>query len=301
MTASPYEAETIWDLVAARAELSRHRPMFRDGADRLITFGDFRASAEQVAAGLHAVGVTAGTPVTWQLPTTIETIVLSAALARLRALQNPILHIYREREVTVAIRGTRPKVIIIEPEWRGVDYAAMTESVLASLGYPAARSDGNGMDRNGDCERPIVLDIGQLPTGDPADLPVWTRCDKDEVRWIYYTSGTTSEPKGVMHTDGTLLAGGQGLALALQLSDEDVGSIAFPFAHIAGPDYLVAMLLCGFQAVVLEAFVASEAVEIFRRHGVTMAGGSTAFYQAFLAEHSPVAAPPSLPRSSMPS
>ncbi len=87
-----------------------------------------------------------------------------------------------------------------------------------------------------------------------------------------------------MHTDGTLLAGGKGLALALGVSETDIGSVAFPFAHIAGPDYLVTMLLSGFQAVVLEAFVPAEAVEVLRRHGVTMAGGSTAFYQAFLAE-----------------
>jgi len=290
-----FDAETIWDLVVARSELSYDRPMFRDASDRMITFGDFRSSAEQIAAGLYSIGVTAGTPVTWQVPTTIETIVLAASLARLRALQNPILHIYREREVTAAVRGTRPKVIVIEPEWRGLDYAAMTESVLTGLGYPPARWDGDGGDRDGAGERPVVLDIGHLPIGRPADLPPVTRRDKDEVRWIYYTSGTTSEPKGAQHSDRTLLAGGKGLALALQLSEDDVGSIAFPFAHIAGPDYLVAMLLCGFQSVVLETFVPSEAVEIFRRHGVTMAGGSTAFYQAFLAEQRKTPDVPAIP------
>jgi len=285
LTDSPYDATTIWDLVVARSELSSDRPMLRDASDRMLTFGDFRSSAEQVAAGLHSVGVGDGTPVTWQVPTTIETIVLSAALARLGALQNPILHVYREREVTAAVRGTRPKVIIIKPEWRGTDYAAMTESVLAALGYPPPRWDGDGGDPKGDGERPIVLNLDHLPIGNPAELPPPVRSGgEDPVRWIYYTSGTTSEPKGVMHTDGTLLAGGKGLALALGVSETDIGSVAFPFAHIAGPDYLVTMLLSGFQAVVLEAFVPAEAVEVLRRHGVTMAGGSTAFYQAFLAE-----------------
>src|SRR5580700_5135690 len=95
----PWGARTIWQLVAARADLSPDRPMLQDASGRMLTFGDFKRSAEQVAAGLHGAGVTEGTPVTWQIPTTIETIVLSAALARLGALQNPILHIYREREV----------------------------------------------------------------------------------------------------------------------------------------------------------------------------------------------------------
>jgi len=130
----------------------------------------------------------------------------------------------------------------------------------------------------------VVCAYDTLPSGDPASLPPPPSGDGNPVRWIYYTSGTTSEPKGVQHTDATLLAGGRGLAVALDMGPTDVGSIAFPFAHIAGPDYLVTMLSAGFPAVILEAFVPADAVAVYRRHGVTMAGGSTAFYQAFLTE-----------------
>ncbi len=258
--------------------------MLHDASARMLTFGDFRRSAEQVAAGLYGAGVREGTPVSWQTPTTIETIVVTAALSRLGALQNPILHIYREREVEAAFAGLRPEFIVIMPQWRGVDYQTMTEGVLASLGYPPARWDGDGGDRYGAGKRPVVLNVQHLPIGDPRDLPEPPAMSTDPVRWVYFTSGTTSEAKGVMHTDGTLLAGGRGLATALQLTEADVGSVAFPFAHIAGPDYLVTMLLSGFPAVVVETFVPSEATELFRRCGVTVAGGSTAFYQAFLAE-----------------
>ena len=69
---------------------------------------------------------------------------------------------------------------------------------------------------------------------------------------------------------------------ALDMSPDDVGSIAFPFAHIAGPDYLVTMLSLGFPAVMVEAFSAPDVLPLFRRHGVTMVGGSTAFYVAYL-------------------
>jgi len=68
------------------------------------------------------------------------------------------------------------------------------------------------------------------------------------------------------------------------MSADDLGSIAFPFSHIAGPDYLLMMLSAGFGAVLVEAFDPATAVAAYRELGVTMCGGSTAFYQMFLNE-----------------
>src|SRR3954451_8142117 len=113
----------------------------------------------------------------------------------------------------------------------------------------------------------VDLALG-VPDGDAAGLPA-PPSNGTDVRWVYYTSGTTSEPKGVQHTDQTLMAGGRGLAAALDMSPEDIGSIAFPYSHIAGPDYMLMMLAAGFGAVLVEAFVPADAVEAFRRLGVT--------------------------------
>lgn len=88
----------------------------------------------------------------------------------------------------------------------------------------------------------------------------------------------------MLHTDRSLIAGGSCLAHALRLTADDVGSMAFPYAHIAGPDYTVMLLLYGFPAVMFEHFALPDALEGYRRHGVTVAGGSTAFYSMFLAE-----------------
>ncbi|MDX2678894.1 class I adenylate-forming enzyme family protein [Streptomyces soliscabiei] len=254
-------SRTLWELLARRADLTPDRRVLLQ-EDRALTFGELRARAERTAAGLHDLGVRPGTVVAWQLPTRLETAVLSFALARLGAVQSPVIPFYRDREVGFALRESKAEFFAVPGVWRGFDHTEMARR-LGAKGVFEAYDD--------------------LPEGDPAVLPA-PPADGVSVRWIYWTSGTTSDPKGVLHTDRSLIAGGSCLAHALHLSADDVGSMAFPYAHIAGPDYTVMLLLYGFPAVMFEHFALPDALEGYRRHGVTVAGGSTAFYSMFLAE-----------------
>jgi cyclohexanecarboxylate-CoA ligase len=275
-------ARTMWELVDRRAEASPDQPMLIAPDDIVTTFGEFRDRSERVAAGLHAMGIGEGSMVSWQLPTRVDTVVLSMALSRLGAVQNPIIHLYREREVGFALRQTGAGLFVIPGTWRDTDFAALAHRAL-----------------DGSTEKPEVYSLEDgLPGGDPALLPPPPRGSGPEtapIRWIYYTSGSTADPKGVQHTDQTLIAGGWGLARALDMNPDDVGSIAFPFAHIAGPDYLVTMLSIGFPAILVEAFSVPDVLPLFRRHAATMVGGSTAFYVAYLAEQRKNPSEPILP------
>ncbi|MFJ8793625.1 class I adenylate-forming enzyme family protein [Streptomyces sp. NPDC102462] len=254
-------SRTLWQLLARRAALTPDRPVFLQD-DRTLTFGGLRAGAERVAAGLYGMGVRPGTVVAWQLPTRIETALLSFALARLGAVQSPVIPFYRDREVGFALRESRAEFFAVPGTWRGYDHTAMARRLGAKGIFEA---------------------YDALPDGDPARLPP-PPDEGTSVRWIYWTSGTTSAPKGVLHTDRSLIAGGSCLAHALRLRPDDVGSMAFPYAHIAGPDYTVMLLLYGFPAVLFEQFALPAALAGYRRHRVTVAGGSTAFYSMFLAE-----------------
>src|SRR2546423_542409 len=93
------EARTLWELVERRAGGATDAVMAIDEAGRTMTFAEYRDAAERVAGGLRQHGVEAGTNVSWELPTWIESMVLVAALARLGVVQNPMLPIYRAREV----------------------------------------------------------------------------------------------------------------------------------------------------------------------------------------------------------
>ncbi|MEU9995910.1 AMP-binding protein [Streptomyces sp. NPDC050848] len=256
-------SRTLWELVERRAALTPDRPVLLQ-EDRTLTFGELRDRAERCAAGLYGMGVRPGTVVAWQLPTRIETAVLSFALARLGAVQSPVIPFYRDREVGFALRESKAEFFAVPGVWRGFDHAEMARRLGARGIFEAYGPES-------------------LPDGDPAVLPPPPASGTD-VRWIYWTSGTTSDPKGVLHTDRSLIAGGSCLAHALHLTEDDIGSMAFPYAHIAGPDYTVMLLLYGFPAVMFEQFALPDALAEYRRHGVTVAGGSTAFYSMFLAE-----------------
>ncbi len=263
------DASTLWELLERRADRSPDAPMLIDEHDRTVSFGEFKDWSERVAAGLVGLGVTADTPFAWQLPTRIESIVLSFALARLGTTQLPLIPIYREREVGSVIVQGGVRFFAVPGTWRNFDYEAMAKG-LQEIDRRAVRDPARH----------------RRPCSPRATRPRCRRrpTDGDAVRWLYSTSGTTAAPKCVMHSDGGLIAGGLGLAYAMQPEPDDVGSIAFPCTHIGGPDYLVVMLAYGMPAVLLETFDPVNAVAVFSRHGVTMAGGSTAFYLAYLNE-----------------
>jgi acyl-CoA synthetase (AMP-forming)/AMP-acid ligase II len=120
-----------------------------------------------------------------------------------------------------------------------------------------------------------------LPTApEPRDDP-----SADPVRWIYYTSGTTSEPKGAQHTDRSVMAAAVGYAKKTHVVADDLALVAFPFTHVGGIIIGVyTPLLTGSCAVLMEAWTPQASTELIARHGVTLGNGAPAIHAALLAE-----------------
>ncbi|WP_215111543.1 AMP-binding protein, partial [Streptomyces sp. McG3] len=128
-------SRTFWELIERRAALTPDRPVLLQ-EDRRLTFGELRDRAERVAAGLYGMGVRAGSVVAWQLPTRLETALLSFALTRLGAVQTPVIPFYRDREVRFALRESGAAFFAVPGAWRGFDHTAMAERIAGELDDP---------------------------------------------------------------------------------------------------------------------------------------------------------------------
>jgi len=266
------ESTSFWPLVEERAAATPDDRFAVDARDREITFGEYRSAALHTARALSALGVLPGKTVSWMLPTRIESMILIAALARLGAIQNPILPIYRTREVRFIANQCRPTLLITPPEWRSFDYPKMAEEIAA---------EHEGM-------KTLVVEKG-LPVADEGPAlpppPGPQRPDAQPVRWLFYTSGTTSDPKGVQHTDASLWAGARGMSRALDLRASDRIAFVFPMTHIGGINWIQAALACGCTQILIENFADPETIPTLRRHRVTLATAGTVFHEAYLEAH----------------
>jgi len=263
------QGRTLWELIEARVDATPDALMAVDEDMRTVTFAEFRTEAERAAAGLLAQGVAPGTVVSWQLPTWIESLVLVAALSRLDAVQNPLLPIYREREVGFITAQADSALFVVPSVWRGFDFEAMATQLAAD--QPAMR---------------VLVADRTLPQGDPSTLPPISEpldADDQPVRWLFYTSGTTADPKGAQHTDASIAAVAFGMGERLDLTAEDRNALVFPFTHIGGITWLFSSLQSGCSNILMEGFHPQETPEVLSREHVTLAGSGTVFHQAYLA------------------
>jgi acyl-CoA synthetase (AMP-forming)/AMP-acid ligase II len=263
-------APTLWGLVERRAEVTPDGLLAQEDTGHRLTFSGFRAACLRAAAGLHTQhGVGLGTGVSWELPTWNESLVLVGALARLGARQNPLIPIYRGREVGFITEQSRASLLVVPTVYREFDFEAMARQIAA--GRP---------------DLGVLVVDRQLPDGDPAGLPPVeappTRAAEAPIRWLFYTSGTTADPKGAPHSDLTVMASALAMAECLDIQPDDVSALVFPFTHIGGISWLIASLMTGCTLLTTESFDPEATPGFLAAGGVTLAGSGTPFHLAYL-------------------
>ncbi len=260
------EAGNLWELIERRAAFTPDALLAVDEEDRRLSFAEYKTASERCAAGLLELGVGEGTPVSWMLPTRLESLILIGGLTRLAARQNPVLPIYRQRETRFITGQSSARLLVVPSLWRNFDYAAMARELA---------QDQAGLEV-------LVIDRA-LPDSDPTSLPPPPPGDQDPVRWLFYSSGTTADPKGALHTERAIMAAAVGMCRCLDLTPEDRIALVFPITHIGGLLWLMNALLVGCSHILIAAFDPKTSIDVLVGQGVTHAGAGTAFHQAYLA------------------
>lgn len=243
---------------------------------RRLSFREIDDLATRVAGALAARGVRPGEVVSSILPNRAEAVVLSFAVNRLGAVLNPIVPIYGGREIGFILGQAESAAVVVPDRFRGVDFPALVARLRPDL--PALRevlvvgeSSPPGTTRFADLLEPIAV---RLPPhgADPTAVSV-----------ILYTSGTTADPKGVLHSDATLLSECRTMARYHELSAADVFVMPSPVSHISGLLYGVLLpVLVGATSVLMERWEPERFLALIERERGTYSAGATPFLQGVL-------------------
>ena len=170
----------------------------------------------------------------------------------------------REREVRYITNEARTEYFVVRPEWRGFD--------VRRAGRADRRRDRVHRARRATRCRPVIRRCSRR-----RPVPSGSR------RWLYHTSGSTSDPKGAWHADASVIAGMYAFVTRVQPTPDDVYPICFPVAHIGGANMLAAALHVGYLLPLIEAFDAERSPQFMAEQGATLLGTALPMFQAYLA------------------
>ncbi|MDF2789831.1 MAG: acyl-CoA synthetase (AMP-forming)/AMP-acid ligase [Neobacillus sp.] len=244
-----------------------------------ITYRELGKLVDRVALGLLELGLRKGDIISFQLPNWNEFIILHYAVTRIGAISNPLIPIYRDREIGYMVRTAESKMIVVPDTFRGFDYPAMIERL--SHQWPALQhvyvigeNVPNGMKS--------FSSLLEEPWEERRDVEVLEEIihDPNDVTEIIFTSGTTGDPKGVMHTHNTLCVSTNYWIERLRLTSDDVMFMASTFAHQTGFGYGVRLpTTYAGTGIYQDVWNPNEFIELVEKEKITFTAGATPFLQ----------------------
>jgi len=256
-------SETFYTILAARAAAHPDRVAIVDRGRR-ITYAELRTRIDRVSAGFAALGIGRGDVVTIQLPNWAEFAYVFFALERLGAVANQIGPDFRSREVDYILRFSESRAFVCPASFKGFDYVKMIGelrpglpdlSAVCVLGGPAGAAGVVSLDA-------LVENAGAVP-------PPSAGQRANDVMRMAFTSGTTGNPKGVIHSHNTTLSTCRTLNADMRVTHDEVFLVYLPLGLNWGYLTLVQSVMAGARAVLLDQFSARAALELIQRERVT--------------------------------
>ena len=238
-----------------------------------LSWRQLGAAVSRIAAGLSARGVGKGDVVSFQLPNWWQFVAVHLACVRIGAVSNPLMPIFRMREMSFMVKHAGSKVLIVPRRFRGFDHAGLArelQTLLPDLQHVMVIG-GEGNDS-------FEAAFGKIDDGPVGALRAGTVLQPNDVMQLLFTSGTTGEPKGVLHTSNTLIGVILQFIERMKLKASDVIFMPSPLAHQAGFAYGLTMsILLGVPLVLLDVWNAALAVDLMETYGTTFTFAATPF------------------------
>src|SRR5258708_5450824 len=278
-----WREETFLDDLRSNVRGTPDKPALiahRNGATKIIDYAELARATETFAARLVSLGVKRGEVVAVQLPNWWELLPLGFACARVGAIFCPLMSIYRRREIEFILRLTGARVCVTMADWDGVRLADAVKELageLPDLEYIfVARGDGPAGTRS------FEADFVAAPA--PAADVDGRELGPDEPFLMLFTSGTTGESKGVLHSQNTLYASSSAYARALGQDESGVTFVCHAATHYSGfVTGMLVPLMMGATSMLLDSWNAHTYVDLAPKHGATLFYGAPNFVLELLA------------------
>lgn len=247
-----------------------------------LSFAELERLAHRVACGLYQLGIRPGDVISIQLPNWAEWLILHCAATKLGAVTNSLGTIYRHSEVGYILGYAETALVVIPDTYRGFDYTDMVAEIWPELSrlkhvfvvgeeFPTPMRSFDELLENSWEHEVTRATIEAL------------RPDPNMVATLMFTSGTTAEPKGVMHTHNTMVAGTVQLHETFDFTADDTVFMASPIGHttalIVGARLPVQY---GLTAVWQEHWDPEQAVELIHRERCTYTLSATPFLHGLM-------------------
>ena len=258
------------------AELHPNEVAIRFDDGQVMTFGEAWRQGLTLASAMQRAGVPPGATLSFQLPNIQESVIVAIAASICGLVINPVVPIYRGRELNFILRDANTEVLFIPGRYRQFDYPSMIADLKSEL--PALKQV-ICVRAEGELPQGFAHFEDFLVTGDSTAAQT-VEVSPDDTKILLYTSGTTGNPKAVQHSHNTLAAALDNGVTGWDLSATDLMLMPSPVTHITG--YVNGIELPFFsptKSLLMEAWDVNAAVELIEKHGATVCVSATPFLQ----------------------